>query len=151
MMGLVNVVGDVDVAVERARRLQESRGGVLESLANEVLREGRAEAEVVDYVGDVRHVRREVVALRLGLYVEVPGSAIDEEEAREETPRMVLVDPGVLYVTAAGLEGSGVRDVLLGLYSPRRGGWGFAVVVRMGRMRRIIARLRRLSGKLRCI
>lgn len=58
MMGLVDVVGHVDVAVERARRLQESRRGVLEPLADEILGEGRAEAEVVDYVGDVRHVRR---------------------------------------------------------------------------------------------
>ena len=64
------------------------------------------------------------MALRLGLHVEVPGSAIDEEEAREETARVILVDPGVLYVFAAGYEGSGVRDVLIGLYGPRLGGWG---------------------------
>ena len=83
------------------------------------------------------------MALRLGLHVEVSGSAIDEEEAREEAARVVLVDPGVLYVTAADLEGSGVRDVLLGLYGPRRGGWGCAVIVRIGRLWRIIDRLRR--------
>lgn len=78
MMGLVDVARDVDVAIERTSRFEESLGSVLKSRADEVLRKRRAEAEVVDDVRDVRHVSREVVTLRLGLYVKVTGRPIDE-------------------------------------------------------------------------
>lgn len=115
MMGLVDVLGHVDVAVKRARRFQESRGGVLESLADKVLRKRRAEAKVVDDVRDVRHVRGQVVMLRLGLYVEVSRRPIDEEEAGEETARVVIVFPRVLYVAPTGLKGSGVGEVFFRL------------------------------------
>ena len=91
MVRLVFRSRDVDVAVEWARCFQKSRRGVLESILDEVLREGLSEAKVVDYVGYVGHVSRKVVASTLGLDVKVPGSTVHEEESGELAAGVVSV------------------------------------------------------------
>ena len=73
---LVLPMRDVHVPVEGPRRALEARGRVRGVREPEV---PLPEAQVVHLVGDVGHVRGEVVVATLGLDVEVARGAVDED------------------------------------------------------------------------
>mmetsp|Transcript_11859 Transcript_11859/g.29054 ORF Transcript_11859/g.29054 Transcript_11859/m.29054 type:complete len:244 (-) Transcript_11859:652-1383(-) len=118
MMRLVHAVSHIHVPIERLGGLQETLGRVRENFFHEPLGHGLAEAQVVDDVGNVRHVRGEVVIFRLGLDVKVSGGAIDEEEAGELASGVVPVLPRVLNFVTAGGEAFGELLVFFGLDGP---------------------------------
>mmetsp|Transcript_17889 Transcript_17889/g.38667 ORF Transcript_17889/g.38667 Transcript_17889/m.38667 type:complete len:302 (+) Transcript_17889:638-1543(+) len=114
MMRLMLITSHVHIPIKRSRRLQKPRRRILKPLLDKIFRERLTKAQVINNVGDIGHVRGQVVTFGLGLNVKVSGSAIDEEEAGELAAGVFFVGPGVGDFVAAGGEGVGVGFVCVG-------------------------------------
>ena len=93
MMRLVLIVRHIDIPIKGSCRFQKSRGSIDQPLLDEIFREGFTKAQVINDVGNIGHVRGQVVTARLGLDVKVSGSAVHEEKAGDHAPRVIFVGP----------------------------------------------------------